>query len=266
MWRAISFDIISVQSKLQKIGKTLTWVVKMWTDKALLKLSDKTTYCRDDLFHLFLNEKPDLSDSAFRWTLYNLLQEQKVFRVDYDTYITEKPQVLPIYRPYYSDRAKALTKKMMEQFPQVNFVIFESVLLNEFLNHQIAQNTIYVQIEKDVSSYVFDNLQEEYVGNILYKPGKRDFDRYWTRDCVVVLDLISQAPLSQEKPHEITIEKILVDIIAEKSMAAIFSPSEIPFIYENAMKSYRVDRRKMNRYAGRRGKASLLKEYVGDVD
>ncbi len=241
-------------------------MVKVWTDKVLLKLSDKTTYCRDDLFHLFLNEKPDLSDSAFRWTLYNLLQEQKVFRVDYDTYITEKPQLLPIYRPYYSDRAKALTKKMTEQFPQVNFVIFESVLLNEFLNHQIAQNTIYVQIEKDVSSYIFDNLQEEYVGNILYKPGKRDFDRYWTRDCVVVLDLISQAPLSQEKPHEITIEKILVDIIAEKSMAAIFSSSEIPFIYENAMKSYRVDRRKMNRYAGRRGKASLLKEYVGDVD
>ena len=238
----------------------------MWTDKALLKLSDKTTYCRDDLFHLFLNEKSDLSDSAFRWTLYNLLQEQKIFRVDYDTYITEKPQVLPIYRPYYSDRAKALTKKMAEQFPEVNFVIFESVLLNEFLNHQIAQNTIFVQIEKDVSSYIFDNLQEEYVGNVLYKPSKRDFDRYWTRNCVVVLDLISQAPLSREKLHEITIEKILVDIVAEKSMAAIFSPSEIPFVYENAMKSYQVDTRKMNRYAGRRGKASIVKEYVGDMD
>ena len=82
----------------------------------------------------------------------------------------------------------------------------------------------------------------------------------------MVLALISQAPLSQEKPHEITIEKMLVDIIAEKSMSAIFSPSEIPFIYENVMKSYQVDIRKMNRYAGRRGKASLIKEYVGDVD
>lgn len=238
----------------------------MWIDKALFKLSDKTTYCRDDLFHLFLGEKPDLSDSAFRWTLYNLIQEQKIFRVDYDTYITEKPQVLPIYKPYYSDKTIAMINMLTEQFPQVRFVIFESVLLNEFLNHQIAQNTIYVQIEKDVSSYIFDNLQEEYAGNVLYKPGKKDFDRYWTRDCVVVLDLISQAPLSQEKPYEITIEKMLVDIVAEKSMSAIFSPSEIPFVYENAMRSYQVDRRKMNRYAGRRGKASIVKEYVGDVD
>ena len=238
----------------------------MWKDKMLLKLSDKTAYCRDDLLHLFLEEKPDLSASAFRWTLYNLLQEQKIFRVDYDTYITEKPQVLPIYKPYYSDNAKALTKTMTERFPQVNFVIFESVLLNEFLNHQIAQNTIYVQIEKDVSSYIFDNLKEEHAGNVLYKPGKMDFDRYWTRDCVVVMDLISQAPLSQEKSHEITIEKMLVDIVAEKSIAAVFSPSEIPLVYENAMRSYQVDRRKMNRYAGRRGKALIVKEYMGDVD
>ena len=238
----------------------------MWADKTLLKLSDKKTYCRDDLFHLFLSEKPDLSDGTFRWILYNLLQEQKLFKIDYDTYVKTKPQVLPTYKPYYSDKAKALTKQLTEQFSQMRFVIFESVLLNEFLNHQIAQNTIYLQIEKDISSYIFDTLQEEYAGNVLYKPGEKDFDRYWTRDCIVVLALISQAPLSQEKPHEITIEKMLVDIIAEKSMSAIFSPSEIPFIYENVMKSYQVDIRKMNRYAGRRGKASLIKEYVGDVD
>ena len=102
----------------------------MWADKTLLKLSDKKTYCRDDLFHLFLSEKPDLSDGTFRWILYNLLQEQKLFKIDYDTYVKTKPQVLPTYKPYYSDKAKALTKQLTEQFSQLRFVIFESVLLN----------------------------------------------------------------------------------------------------------------------------------------
>ena len=87
----------------------------------------------------------------------------------------------------------------------MNFVIFESVILNEFLNYQIARNTIYIQIEKDVSSYIFDNLREEYAGSVLYKPGKKDFDRYWTRGCGVVLDLIRQALISRKKSHEITI-------------------------------------------------------------
>lgn len=238
----------------------------MWTDQVLSRLSDGTTYCRDDLFHIFKSEKTDLSDGAFRWTLYNLLKEQKVFKTDYDTYTTVKPKILPVYKPHYSDRSNSLINKILEQYPELEFVVFESVLLNEFLNHQIAQNTIYVQVKKDVSSYIFDKLQEEHAGSVLYRPGKKDFDRYWTRDCIVVLDLISQAPLSQDKPYEITIEKMLVDIISEKSMLATYSPSETSFIFENVMSSYHVDRRKMNRYAGRRGKESLIMKYAGGRD
>ena len=238
----------------------------MWTDQALQKLSDKMAYCREDLLHVLRGEKADLSDSAFRWTLYNLLQEQKLFKTDYDTYVTVKPMVLPVYKPYYSEKANTLTEKLSNQYPELEFVIFESVLLNEFLNHQIAQNTIYIQVEKNISSYIFDNLHEEYTGGVLYRPGKNEFDRYWTRDCIVVLDLISQAPLSQDRPHAITAEKMLVDIITERSISGTFSPSEIPFVFENVMKSYRVDKRKMNRYAGRRGKSEQVKKYTGGSD
>lgn len=240
--------------------------LKMWIEQALLKLSNKTAYCRDDLLRIFLSEKKDLSDGAFRWTLYNLLQEQKIFKTDYDTYVIAKPQILPVYKPDYSDKSKTLKKLLEEKFTDLDFVIYESVLLNEFLNHLIAQNTIYVQVEKDVSSYIFDTLQEKYTRSVLYKPGKIDFDRYWTEDCIVVLDLISQAPLSQDAPHEIIAEKMLVDLIAEKSIAATFSPSELPFLFDNIMRSYQVDKRKMNRYAGRRGKTSQIKKYLGGTN
>lgn len=234
----------------------------MWTDPVLEKLISGTTYSRDDLFKMFRSEKKDLRDSAFRWTLYNLLREQKLFKIDYDTYTTDRPQTRPLYRPLYSDKAKTVIKSLEGKYPALEFVVFESVLLNEFLNHQIAQNTIYVQVEKEVSSYIFDVLQEEYSGRVLYKPGKKDLDRYWTRDCLIVLELISQSPLSKEAPHEMTVEKMLVDLMAEKSMAATFSPSELPFVFEGVMESYQVDKRKMNRYAGRRGKASEIKMFM----
>ena len=238
----------------------------MWINQALGKLSDNKTYSRDDLFRLFTLEKKDLSNSAFRWTLYNLLQKEKLFRTDYDTYVTVKPKVLPEYKPYYSQRAVTLLEMLEEKYPDLEFVVFESVLLNEFLNHQIAQNTIYVQVEKDVSSYIFDMLLENHTGSVLYRPGKSEFDRYWTKECIVVLDLVSQSPLSRDKKHEITIEKMIVDILAEKSIAATFSPSELPFVYENVMKSYLVDIRKVNRYAGRRGKTSEVEKLVGGLD
>lgn len=238
----------------------------MWADKALLQLSSSATYSRDDIFQTLTKEKPNLSESTFRWTLYGLLKNQKIFKIDYDAYVVKQEKILPEYKPYYSDKAKELEQILIERFPKVKFVIFESTLLNEFLNHQIAQNTIYVQIEKDISSYIFDNLQEEYEGEILYKPDKKIFDRYWRRGCIVVSNLISQTPLSQNSSHEITLEKMLVDIITEKIISSTFSPSETSFIYENALKSYYVDKRKMNRYAGRRGATALVKRYLEEVN
>lgn len=235
----------------------------MWIDKALSELSDGITYSREDLLRILLSERPELSDATFRWTLYNLLQERKIFKAGYDIYITSEPDILPVYKPLYTDKTKFLNDMMRQRFPEVMYVMFESVLLNEFLNHQIAQNTIYVQVEKDVSSYFFDTLKEEYKGCVLYNPSKKEFDRYWIKDCIVVLDLISQSPLSVENPHEMTIEKMLVDIISEKSISAVFSPSEIPSMYANVINSYQIDRRKLNRYAGRRGKTELIKKYTG---
>jgi len=50
-----------------------------------------------------------------------------------------------MYRPYYSREAKKVAEEISLIHPEIPFVIFESVLLNEFLNHQIAQNTIYIR-------------------------------------------------------------------------------------------------------------------------
>ena len=81
-----------------------------------------------------------------------------------------------------------------------------------------------------------------------------------------MLDLISQSPISSETPHEISAEKMLVDIVAEKIIASVFSLSEIPSIFESMLGKYRIDRRKINRYAGRRGKSEIIKQYLGEQD
>jgi hypothetical protein len=188
---------------------------------------------------------------------------KRLFRVGYDEYTISERHFLPEYRPIYTEDVLRIEKFLKEKYPELSFVMFESVVLNEFLNHQIAQNTIYVQVEKDLSTFIFDLLKQELGGMVLYKPNKNEFSKYWTRGCVVVLELISQAPMSSEQPHEITMEKMLVDIIADKSIEATYSPAELPEIFKNVRKNYRVDVKKMNRYAGRRGKAEILGRYMG---
>ncbi len=237
----------------------------MWTDYALSSLSGKKTYSRDELYQVFSREKTDLNDTAFRWLLYSLLQENRIYKLDYDTYTIKKPDNTAVYQPLYSKKARDLIDSISAKYPTLNFVVFESAQLNEFLNHQIAQNTIYIQVDKELISYIFDEYRAESTGTILYKPTRKDYERYWTKDCIVFLDLVSQSPLLSGHPHAIMLEKMLVDIIAEKTIAATFSPSELPFVFENALHSYSVDTHKMNRYAGRRNKTEIINKYLKGI-
>lgn len=43
------------------------------------------------------------------------------------------------------------------------------------MNHLVAQNTVFIQVEKDVSIFVFRFLQELGYDHLLYKPNKEDY-------------------------------------------------------------------------------------------
>ncbi len=236
----------------------------MWADQAISQLSEKEVYHREELLQALKHERKNMSESSYRWELYDLEVHEKIFRVGYDSYVTAKSKVLPVYHPIYTDSALSLEKAVENEFPGLSFVLVESVLLNEFLNHQIAQNTIYLQVDREISSYIFGTLRDECQRTVLYKPSKSEFNRYWTPGCIVVLDLVSQFPVSSTGTHEITGEKFLIDIIADKSIAATYSPSELPLVYQTFETNYRMDESKLKRYAGRRGKTDIVKKYLGE--
>ena len=85
--------------------------------------------------------------------------------------------------PIYSDTAEGLIRLISEKYPYVQFTAFETVLMNEFLNHLIAQNTVFIQVEKESGIYVFRFLQEQGIQNVMYKSGKKNFNLYWSKEC-----------------------------------------------------------------------------------
>ena len=62
-----------------------------------------------------------------------------------------------------------------------------------------------------------------------------------------------------------SIEKILVDIVAEKTFENLYSKSEVKRIYETAYQRYIIDNTKLLRYARRRNKEKIVKEYLGGL-
>ena len=230
-----------------------------WYDKTAESFVPGQIYSHQMLMHQFRSDRPDLSDGSYLWAIDGLLKDGILRKNGYDEYVVATGISLPEYQPAYSEKALALTETLSQRFPRVSFTVFETVLLNEFLNHLIAQNTLFIHAEKESSIFLFRYLQEQGQRGLLYKPSKRDFSLYWEKDTVVVADLTTEAPLRADAPHAVCLEKLLVDIYADKLISTTYSKAEYPSVLEQAMEHYRLDRAKMLRYARRRNKEKELR-------
>ena len=237
-----------------------------WYDKTAKNMAADTKYSRKQLISLLREDTPLLNDGSYQWAIGGMLKSGEIIRTGFDEYMVAAGNSLPEYLPVYTSPASGLLKKVTHKYPYIGFTVFETVLMNDFLNHLIAQNTIFIQVEKDASAYVFRFLQDEGSGNIMYKPTKKDFNLYWAADAVIVTDMVSEAPIASNNPHAITIEKMLVDMYCDKLIQSTYSKAEYPSILEQVIKTYKVERPKMLRYAGRRNKASEIKEILAKLD
>ena len=233
-----------------------------WYENVLSRMDGQRVYSHKDLMDELKLMKTNLSDSSYHWAITGLVREGALIRQGYDAYTLAPDSPKDEYMPTYSDEAQELTRLISEKYPYVTFTVFETVLMNEFLNHLIAQNTVFLQIEKDSSVYVFRFLQEYGYQNVMYKPKGKDFDLYWSKDCVIITDLISEAPVRTRDPHSIMLEKMLVDMSADKLIASTFSMAEFPDIMEQAQSRYLLDKVRMLRYARRRNRQEVMLKYL----
>ena len=233
-----------------------------WYEIIIDRMDKERVYSHKELCELVKAVKPDMADSSYHWIISRLVREGKIIRWGYDVYSVSQGESLREYEPFYSDEAKKLISSIAEKYPHVVFTVFETVLMNEFLNHLIAQNTIFVQVEKESSIYIFRFLQDEGYNNVLYKPSGEDMALYWSGGSIIVTDMISEAPLRTAAPHAITLEKMLVDMYADKLISASYSSAEYPDVIEQAENHYFLDKRRMLRYARRRNRYKEIYNYL----
>jgi hypothetical protein len=237
-------------------------VIMQWYEPTSKKLEAGQRYSHQELVGLLRNDYPHMRDSSYHWAICGMLKSGEIIKSARNVYMVPDGKEKRIYRPLYSDLASKLISQIAEKYPSVQFTVFETGLMNDFLNHLVAQNTIFIQAEKEVSIFVFRFLQEIGYERLLYKPKKADYALYWEKDCIVVTDLISEAPLSVAAPHEICLEKMLVDMYCDKLISTTYSKSEYPQVLHQAMESYHMEIPKMMRYARRRGRENEIKHIL----
>ncbi len=236
-----------------------------WYDYTILKLDPDRQYSHQELISELRQDNPKLSESSYHWAISEMLHSGSIVKIGYNEYTIPDGCERKPYKPIYSDISSALLTQVSEKFPLVSFTVFETALMNDFLNHLIAQNTIFLQVEKEYSIFVFRYLQRMGCTDLMYKPSKADYALYWKEDCIVVTDLISEAPVRESSPHEICLEKMLVDMFCDKLISSTYSKAEFPEVLQKAMTDWLIEKPKMLRYARRRGKEEEIRKILEEI-
>ena len=139
----------------------------------------------------------------------------------------------------------------------INFIIWNISLLNEWLNHLINTSILILEVEKPYIEFVFEYLKGKY--NVLLNPNKEEIYYYSTNNTIILMPLISKAPINlKEKTPKI--EKIIIDIFSDKIIKFFYDGNEIKDIYEQIFATYAVNYKTLFAYSKRR---SIFKEFKG---
>lgn len=224
-------------------------------------LLDVTRFTRKELLESFRMAGYMLSEASFYKKVEELVKNGQIIRVGRNVYSLPDDKRLT-YEYKYSELAEEVAQEIVQQYPYVNFSIFEFVQLNDFVNHLIAHNVIFLSVEAEIMDFVFETLKDKYPGKVLINPTVEIYHQYWSDNMIVLGKLTTEAPKGQKASWHTRLEKMLVDIMAEPLLLASISRAEYPHIYEDAFDRYIVDENGLFRYASRRKVTKKIKELI----
>jgi len=211
----------------------------------------KQSFSRKELFENFCN----LSKKSLSQQLYRLLKSNRLER------LTQGVYRLPVSLFAVSDEIKQLNEILKNQFPFADFCLWSSDVLMPFMHHIPNLNFIYVDVENDVAESAFNFLKSNQTKSIFFRPSKEEFYRYITgKEAIIVRGLISESPLQTvENVLVPTLEKVLVDIAGDMEFDFL-QGAEITYFYRNVLERHEINKRKLLRYASRRGRREEVEQ------
>ena len=239
-------------------------VVVVLSDDIKLDVFENSKYIlKEDLVNYIKKSTDYDKDSSIRWVIHELVKSGEITKVDSKHYYKG---LLKNYTPRVESKKKKLLKKVItEKYPKLDIVIYETNIFNEWINHQISRNVIFVEVEKFHIEDVFTYLRDHITNKILLNPTIGDYYLYSEDDMVIVSSLITRAPMNKES-YEIKVEKLIVDLFSSDLVSKLVSQSEYAAIIDNIFRMYKVNIKTIFSYAKRRNLMEITHKYVRKYD
>ena len=233
-------------------------VITMTIEEKLNKISDKQIIKRDNLYDMIKKFHPDYKDSSIRWVIHRLVTKGIISKINHKQFIKG---VKKLYQQKFNSQdTNKIIDLINKDYPNIKIVVYESTLLNEWVNQQISRKTIFVEVEKYYMADVFRSIYDNVSNRVLLNPKTEDFYLY-TNDLIVVNALVTQAPINSEK-RTIKIEKLIVDLFTKDLITEFVNEDEKEEVVQSIIKSYIVNEKTLYAYAKRRSNLEKVKKTI----
>lgn len=226
--------------------------------------TNKNILSKSELVGAIMRDFPKLSSSSIGVYLSRLKKEGLLSSPARGLYSRSDKQV---YKPNVNLSLKKQYNKIKQNFPFVEFCVWDTSWLHDFMLHQPFKSYRVVEVEKVAVEQVFQLLSEGHKG-VYLNPSSEMFERYIgneTGDVIIVKPLVTEAPVQLiDKVTIPVIEKLLVDILCDVDLFAA-QQSEVDYIYQAAFEQYEVNVLKLKRYASRRNKEKETTKILGYI-
>jgi hypothetical protein len=213
---------------------------------------------KKNLVKCILTDFPNLKESSINVYLSKLKKQGILKNPTRGVYAL---QAKPKFQPVIDPKLKRLYNKVKKNYPFVEFCVWNTLWLNDFMRHQPFKFYTIIEAEKNAAESIFQTLNTD-GKQVFFEPDAETFDRYIANssEVLIIKNLISESPLKMvNKVATPTLEKLLVDMTIDDKLYAA-QQSEIRFIYDTSFNKYEVNKNKMKRYANRRNRESEVEK------
>ena len=225
---------------------------------------NKAVFGTQDIFAFYEQTEKDIKQTTVNWRVYRLVQLGVLQRIGRGKFTLGEGKN---YIPEILSSTKAIFKKLKAEFPYTNLCVWNTSVLNEFMQHQPNRFFVLVETDKKTTNPVFYFLRE-IKKSVFVEPTSDILEKYIVneKEIFIVKPLISEAPTQNVNDVEtITIEKMLVDIFCDDVFFSAQQGAEMRTIFKEAFAKYTINQSKMLRYADRRRKKEELTKFVKTI-
>lgn len=237
-------------------------------NKLIEVFKERSSIDRNELYNFYSEYEPDLKESTFSWRIYDLKKKDIIKTIGRGLYvISYKPK----YKPVVSDNILKIARKTNERFSEIQYAIWENQWLNEFTQHQVSNQMIVVEVENEFIESLYYYLKDSLRMDFFLNPDEKEIQFYISESTmpVVIKRLVTRAPIIKLKSKKAivpiaTLEKIMVDLIADAGLFHFYQGSELINIYEKILERYSINFTKLFSYAKRRKREEEIKQFINN--